>query len=218
MSEPKLVVFDCDGTLLDSQHMIFDAMHHAFESHQLPPPGRAAVRTIIGLSLEPAVAILAPDLERDQVAQVVRSYVTCFKHLRATCEDHEPLFPGAYEIITGLSKREGILIGLATGKSRRGVDFILGHHNLLDYFHVIQTADDAPSKPDPAMLRQAMSEAGTGPECTLMIGDSSYDMAMAKAADVRAIGVGWGYHSRADLQAAGADIILSEFSGLLDHL
>ncbi|MBM7407331.1 MULTISPECIES: HAD-IA family hydrolase [Sphingomonas] len=210
----RLAVFDCDGTLVDSQANICRAMELAFGSAQLPLPDRAAIRRIVGLSLVEAVARLAPDVEPALHASVAEDYK---RHFRAMRTDgglaDEPLFDGVRVAIERLLA-DGWLLGVATGKSDRGLALILEHHGFSDHFVTLQTADRHPSKPHPSMLELAMTEAGADPENTVMIGDTSFDIAMAAAAGVHPIGVAWGYHTVAELTAAGARHVLDHASAL----
>ncbi|MBU2580210.1 MAG: HAD-IA family hydrolase [Alphaproteobacteria bacterium] len=211
----KLIIFDCDGTIVDSQHAIAAAMSAAFDDHGLVQPERSDVIGVVGLSLVEAVSRLLPDGADAGLADpVAQTYKRAFADLRQRSHHHEPLFPGAAETIAALAAREDYLLGVATGKSRRGVDALFEREGLAKYFVTIQTADDHPSKPHPSMIERAMSECGTERPQTIMIGDTSYDIEMACAADVAGIGVGWGYHPRDVLQRAGARAIVSDYSGL----
>ena len=210
----KLVIFDCDGTLVDSQHIIYAAMRAAFLRHGLPEPAAAAVRSVVGLSLPIAFRQVAPPVEAPLIDALVETYKTAFGDLRGDPAYEEPLFPGAREVLEALFARDDAVLGIATGKSRRGVDRVLEMHGLEHYFTTVQTADIHPSKPHPAMIEYAMLETGTRAVDTAMIGDTSYDMVMAQAAGVAAIGVGWGYHPVADLETAGAHAIAPDFPAL----
>lgn len=212
-STPLLFVFDCDGTLADSQFIIGEAMRFAFQSMKLAVPDRAAVMRTVGLSLDDAVFALAPQ-ERDSIREdVVRAYRERYLALRLA-DAREPLFPGAVSLLHRLAEHENVVLGIATGKSRRGVLGILEQNGLGGMFSTIQTADDAPSKPHPAMLFQAMTETGASPRTTVMIGDTSHDMLMAASANVTGIGVTWGYHSKAELRRAGAAKVAHSFAEL----
>jgi phosphoglycolate phosphatase len=211
---PRLVVFDCDGTLIDSQHMIVAAMAHAFAAHGLAELPRARVLSIVGLSLDEAVLALLPQTEEPVRRAVTAAYKEAFFHLRDRPELSEPLFPGAREAIESLAAQEGVLLGIATGKSQRGLRHMLEMHDLGRFFVTLQTADDAPSKPHPMMLERAMAEAGGRPADTVLIGDTTYDILMARAAGAHALGVNWGYHSPDMLAEAGARKVLSAFSEL----
>ncbi|MGF1620453.1 MAG: HAD-IA family hydrolase [Rhodomicrobiaceae bacterium] len=210
----KLIVFDCDGTLVDSQHMIAEAMTAAFTAVGLPVPDRAAMLRQVGLSVSHSMAAITGSEDIETLFALGREYRLAFSALRLEGRIAEPLFPGAKETLTALAARDDILLGIATGKSRRGVDILLEREGFSNLFATIQTADDAPSKPHPAMIERAMSEADVEPENTLMIGDTSFDILMAKAASVPAIGVGWGYHDPAELMEAGATRVVENFSEL----
>lgn len=200
----RLAIFDCDGTLVDSQANICSAMAHCFAAHDLAPPATAAVRRIVGLSLVEAMAALLPDAPTEQHRALAEGYKTAFRAMRGNGGlADEPLFDGIADALATF-KADGWLLGIATGKSDRGLALILAHHGLSDRFVTLQTADRHPSKPDPAMIYAAMAEAGASPETSVMIGDTSFDMAMGAAAGVRSIGVAWGYHAPDELRDAGA--------------
>lgn len=208
-----LVVFDCDGTLVDSQHMIMRAMEVAFTAHDLVPPPLKAVRRVVGLSLDLAVAQLVDQVDIERlagpalVARLMEDYKGAFHDLRADGgHAQEPLFPGIGEALEALAKA-GYGLGIATGKSSRGLGKVLELHDISHYFVTVQTADNHPSKPHPAMLEAAIAEAGAVAEATVLIGDTSYDMMMAVAAGTGALGVAWGYHPPEELSATGASRI-----------
>jgi phosphoglycolate phosphatase len=208
----RLAVFDCDGTLVDSQANICRAMEAAYAGAGLPPPPRVAIRGIVGLSLVEAVAVLAPDAPPALHEQLAEDYKAAFRAMRAAGElEVEPLYDGLVAALDTLSA-DGWLLGVATGKSERGLAHVLAHHRLAGRFVTLQTADRHPSKPHPSMLHEAMAQAGTDPHMTAMIGDTSYDMEMARAAGVRAVGVTWGYHDAAQLWAAGADAVIHDYA------
>ena len=214
MSPPALILFDCDGTLVDSQQMICAAMQQAFADHDLACPPRPQVLAIVGLSLPVAVARLGEGHAGFPVDSVVECYKAAFFRMRQSDEYMEALYPGARETVENLAAQPQVQLGIATGKSQRGVRAVLGHHGLLSHFAVIKTADDAPSKPHPGMVLDAMAETGAQPQHTVLIGDTSYDMQMARAAGVRAIGVNWGYHPVDALRAAGAHAVVGSFAEL----
>jgi phosphoglycolate phosphatase len=212
----KLIVFDVDGTLVDSQHLIVAAQREAFAAHGLEPPSRERSLSVVGLSLAEAFTALVG--AQGPVEGLVEAYKDAFARLRADPAWQEPFFPGAPELIGELAARHEVALGIATGKSRRGVAHLVARHGWDRVFATIQTADEAPSKPDPTMLRQAMAEAGASPENTIMVGDSTFDMLMARAAGVRAVGVSWGYHPVAALEEAGAEAIIQSYAELRDLL
>ncbi|HVI99124.1 MAG TPA: HAD-IA family hydrolase [Sphingomonas sp.] len=203
----RLAIFDCDGTLVDSQANICRAMEEAFAAHRLDVPQRAAIRRIVGLSLVEAMRVLLPEADGGDHARLAETYKQTFFTLRANGGlADEPLFDGVAEAIDAL-EADGWLFGVATGKSDRGLAHILAAHGLSARFVTLQTADRHPSKPHPSMIEAAIAEAGAAPETSVMIGDTSYDMAMARAAGTRAVGVAWGYHAADELTAAGAHAI-----------
>lgn len=210
----KLAVFDCDGTLVDSQANICRAMEEAFLLADIPAPPRTAIRRIVGLSLVEALAALLPQADAALHRRMAADYKDAFFRLRTSgAMAEEPLFEGIATVLATLAA-DGWLLGVATGKSDRGLAHILGHHGLAERFVTLQTADRHPSKPDPAMLVAAMAEAGAEPGMTAMIGDTSFDMAMAKAAGARAVGVAWGYHDVHELVEAGADVVADRVAAL----
>ncbi|MEL6289413.1 MAG: HAD-IA family hydrolase [Pseudomonadota bacterium] len=218
MTEPVLVIFDCDGTLIDSQHVICAAMDHAFADNGLPGPGREATLEIVGLSLPEAMARLAPDADGDRVTALGASYKAAFNKFRQEFANREPMYEGARETLVALDALEGCLLGIATGKSRRGVDHFLAREAMPVRFATIQTADTARSKPDPDMLMKALSETGVSASRAVMIGDTTYDMEMGRAADVATIAVTWGYHAPRALMTSAADHMVDDFTALLTTL
>jgi phosphoglycolate phosphatase len=206
-----LVIFDVDGTLVDSQHMIVAGMTRAFAEHDLAAPSRDAVLGIVGLSLVEAVRKLLPDHLAPRAADIAVSYKAAFHVLRQENKGLEPLYPGARAALDQFAGRNDVLLGIATGKSKRGVAGILDLHDLHGRFVTIQTADDHPSKPHPSMVATALGETGVRPERAVMIGDSTYDITMARSAGVRALGVSWGYHAPVDLVAAGAHVLVERY-------
>ena len=209
-------MFDCDGTLVDSQHLIAEAMAGAFAAagEAAPEPGR--VRRVIGLSLDHAVAELLGQADGGREADAVEAIVGhCrrrFAELRRS-PHHEPLFPGAVLALDTLEDG-GFLLGVASGKLLRGLTATLSRHGLERRFVTLQTADRSPGKPHPAMLERAIAEAGVAPEHTVLVGDTTFDMEMARNAGVAAIGVSWGYHEAAELKGAGAHRVIDAFAEL----
>lgn len=217
----KLIVFDVDGTLVDSQHLIVEAQARAFAEHGMKAPNRREALSVVGLSLPEAFRRLVGDA--GPVAELADSYRRAFQKLRVDPDFEDPLFPGMAELVGHLRERRDLRLGIATGKSRRGVAHLLERYGWEDWFATIQTADDAPSKPDPTMLRQAMDEADAEPAMTVMIGDTTFDMMMARSAGAAAVGVAWGYHPPGALFGAGAVTVVENparlaelFSGPLE--
>jgi phosphoglycolate phosphatase len=210
----KLVIFDCDGTLVDSQDAICGAMNLAFGAAGLSGPSRAQVLGVVGLSLPEAFRVLAPELSEDLRRSLAEGYKTAFPRTAEVAIPRDPLFPGARAVVDALALRDDIVLGMATGKSRRGVDRLLDQEAWHAHFATIQTADTHPSKPHPSMIETAMREAGVGPERTVIVGDTTYDVEMGRNAGVTAIGVGWGYHDVPMLERAGAHAVVSDYSAL----
>jgi len=210
----KLIVFDCDGTIVDSQASIVLSMEHAFKSLRMIPPTREQTLAVVGLSLLEACSALAPEAEYGTCVELSEAYKSAFRDLDRNPSDADVLFPLAKETIAHLAARDDHLLAIATGKSRRGVERMCEREGWQSSFVTIQTSDDHPSKPHPSMLLQAMREAGVEPGDTVMIGDTTYDIDMAHAAGVSAIGVAWGYHSVAELTTAGAHRIIESFTDL----
>lgn len=215
MSKPlRLIVFDVDGTLVDSQADIVASMTTAFQGAGVPVPDRAAILSIVGLSLDVAIPQLAPGLRDETYAAMVQGYKTAYMRLRAAqgTQQSSPLYPGIRSVLDGLQAVPEYLLGVATGKSRRGLDALLAGHGMERLFLTQQVADHHPSKPHPAMLLAALAETGVDADQAVMIGDTEFDMSMARAAGMRAIGVSWGYHTADRL--AGADVLVHRTADL----
>ncbi len=213
----KLALFDCDGTLIDSQRSIISAMAAAWRDEGLEEPDPARVRRVVGLSLVEAVARLLPGEDGDRHLRLAEGYKRAFQRERLIEAHQEPLYPGVRSVLEALAGA-GVLLGVATGKSMRGLTATLARHDLADFFVTLQTADIGPGKPDPAMIRRALAESGADPAATVMIGDTVFDIDMGRRAGVGTIGVGWGYHDEAELRAAGADRIVHSGDDLLQAI
>lgn len=205
----RLVVFDCDGTLVDSQHGIIAAASAAFRAHGLAEPDPAAVRSVVGLNLDHALAVLMPEADRDLLDRLVEAYKQAFFALRSRPEHEEPLFPGMSELLDALDQPH-ILLGIATGKQMRGLRATLERHGLGDRFVTLQTPDTCRGKPHPEMVERALAETGVDRSGAVMVGDTTFDMQMAYNARVTGIGVGWGYHEPSALTAAGARQVIAD--------
>lgn len=210
----RLIVFDMDGTLIDTQALISEHMGAAFASLDLVPPTAAQVRQIIGLSLPIAVGQLAGTDDIDVIEGIVGQYRSFYNASLEHDVDREPLYPGAREALDRLKEKKGTVLGIATGKGLTGVARILGNHGIEGHFVTLQTPDHNPSKPHPGMLLSAMADTGAEPHQTVMVGDTVYDMELARAAGTRAIGVSWGYHEAADLLKAGAGTLIHDYAEL----
>ncbi|MFT5631049.1 MAG: phosphoglycolate phosphatase [Gammaproteobacteria bacterium] len=209
----RLVIFDVDGTLVDSQAEIMAAMTQAFASEALPMLDRPTVLSIVGLSLTEAFAVLCPNSELAQQTRMVQAYKDAFNDLRGAGSKAElsPMFDGALDALQMLHAQDDTLLAVATGKSKRGLDKMIERHGLEGLFISQQVADFHPSKPHPAMVLAALSETGVDAGRAVMLGDTTYDMDMGRAAGVGTIGVSWGYH---DVASLNADLVIDSFAAL----
>jgi len=214
----KLAIFDCDGTLVDSQNLIVAAMNLAFERQGFAPIPRERVLSIVGLSLPEAMAGLQPEVDAGDSVMLAQAYKDSFTEVRCDPAAREPLYERMGDLVHWLHDHDDVLLAIATGKSRRGVDRVLAMHGLEGRFVAIATADDHPSKPHPQMIVSTLAATGVAPERAVMIGDTSYDMSMARAAGVAAVGVGWGYHPPDDLVRAGARSVAQTTDDLAQDL
>ncbi|MEG3617735.1 HAD-IA family hydrolase [Magnetovibrio sp. PR-2] len=213
----SLAVFDCDGTLVDSQASIVHSMKAAFDHHGFDYPGDEAVRRVVGLPLAVAIRQLAENVDEALSEVVSETYKAAFFELRQVGSVEEPLYDGIAAVMDQLDAA-GWLMGVATGKSHRGLVSTLSHHKILDRFVTHQTADRALGKPHPEMMFKALDEAGVDPTNSVMIGDTTFDMQMAQNAKVRAIGVSWGYHETEELMDAGAAQVVHSAKDLIEAI
>ena len=190
----ELLVFDWDGTLMDSAAAIVASLQGACRDLGLPVPGEDQARYIIGLGLNDALGHILPGLDRARYSSVVERYREHFLKLDAGTA----LFPGAADTIASLHEA-GFKLAIATGKSRRGLARSLAATGLERYFHASRCADEGHSKPHPGMLLALMEQLGVPNDRTLMIGDTTHDMEMAIAAGVASVGVTCGAHERSAL-------------------
>ena len=211
----KLVLFDCDGTLVDSAAIIHACIERTFVEAGHPAPDLARTKSIIGLTLETALSRL---LEREidhSVSELAGVYRQHSATMRADPTVNEPFFDGVREIVDTLTSEDEILLGVVTGKSRRPLDILIEKHGLKSAIITSRTADECPSKPHPAMVLECCAETGVRPEQTIVVGDAIYDMQMARAAGASAIGVSWGYAGTDALFEAGAHHVVDEPQALL---
>lgn len=211
----KLVIFDCDGTLVDSQHNITAAMAWAFAEHGLASPTRAEILRCVGLSLPETFAVLAGHHAPSVQHSLAEHYRNAFIMGPLQRRPDEAIYPGIREAVAAFAARPDVVLGVATGKSRRGVARLFDAEGWHSHFATIQTADNHPSKPHPSMILTAMAETGAAPEATVMVGDTRFDIEMAKNAGVGAVAVAWGYHGVEELEAAGAHDIVHEGQRLI---
>ncbi len=184
----KLLIFDWDGTLCDSIGRIVEAMHAAAGASGYPPCSDEAVKSIIGLALPEAISVLYPQLDDVQVMAMRDRYADAYMALDAT---PSLLYPGVREALLGF-REQGYRLAVATGKARRGLDRVLKAHGWEDFFDITRAADETRGKPHPLMLEQIMSHCEVGPERSLMVGDASFDLLMARNAGMHSVAVGYG--------------------------
>lgn len=191
----ELIVFDWDGTLLDSAGAIVACIQAAAVDLGMAPPAEERARHVIGLGLSEALRHALPELGQERHMELADRY----RH-HYLARDHElPLFQGAAELVRSLAA-DGYLLAVATGKSRKGLDRAFATSGLREYFHASRCADECHSKPHPQMLEELMAELGVSPGLTLMIGDTTHDLEMARNAGVGALGVTYGAHPRDALE------------------
>lgn len=203
-----MVVFDCDGTLVDSQHAIVAATEYALSLEGLAMPSRARVLGAVGLPIETALQRHAPEADGEMLARIVENYRTEAGRLAMQDDRGQIIFPGVKSVIEWLGTKNDVVMGIITMKSRRGLNRVVDAYQIRDYFQSLKSADDGPGKPSPDMLLAAMREMGVEANHTVMVGDTSFDMIMARAAGCYAIGVGWGYQTIEELEESGAHEIV----------
>ena len=213
----RLLAFDFDGTLMDSQRDIVACMREAFTQFGLNLPEEEAVRQQVGLNLPDIMANLRPDLKREDHFTLSELYRDVYLERRLGNKLEEVLFSDIKSTLSGMQDDE-IFMAICTGKKLRGLVPALEHNQIDHFFHSLHTPDNAPGKPNPTMLQQAMEFSATPVDQTVMIGDTTYDMQMAKNAGVTAIGVAWGYHSEQQLVEAGASEVLKSPQQLKETL
>jgi phosphoglycolate phosphatase len=209
----KLVVWDVDGTLVDSRQTIMEAVRAAFAEASLPEPSYESVRQMVGLSLNDGIRTLLPDMSEAECGRIADAYRAAFGGKVNRPGYVEPLYDGAAETLERL-RAAGWKVAIATGKSRRGAETIIRMHGWADLFDSVHCSDDGPGKPHPAMVLEAMKALGVGPGSTIVVGDTAHDMRMAKAAGAYAQGVSWGFHTAGEVQEGGADHIAHDFAEL----
>jgi phosphoglycolate phosphatase len=212
----KLAIFDFDGTLVDSRKLIIESHRVVFGEFGFAPPREDESLALIGISLELVLLQLAgPDAPIMAMAQ---AYQRLLPRLRADTAFAEVPFSGAADLLAALNQRDDVRLGIATGHVSHAIAPTLERFDWQSFFCTVQTADKAPSKPHPGMVLQALREARIKPGQAIMIGDTAFDMEMARAADVRGVAVSWGYHGSLRLRGAGASRVVDDFGELRDCL
>ncbi len=211
----KLVLFDCDGTLIDSAHIIHRCMERTFLEAGFDAPHLSSTKSVIGLTLDMAIARMLQRAVDDEVQRMAVRYKHHSVTMKARDDVEEPFYDGIWDLLQALRRRDDVLIGIVTGKSRRGLDALIDKHDLHDTIIASRTADECPSKPHPAMVLECCDGTGVKPSRTVVIGDAVYDMQMARAAGAGAIGVSWGYSTVDALEATGAHHVVHEPGALM---
>ncbi len=217
MSAQKLVIFDLDGTLIDTEVLMVESVVAAFRKIGHAAPDEKTIRSISGLGLVQGFAQISSGLGQGDLEGLKNYYREIYLE-RASASMRESLFSGALAALEMLAARDDLLISVATGKSGSGTDRVLRAHNILSLFTSVHTPDTNRSKPDPDMVHSAIAIANSGLQSTLMIGDTVNDINMAVAAGVKSIGVNWGYHTSDELIKAGADVLVDDFSQMLAEI
>ena len=214
----RLIVFDCDGTLVDSQQTIITATEAAMSAHDFDAPPRRDILYAVGLPIDVALRRHAPDATDDQILNMLDVYRDTYQQLVQQNDRGQVMFDGMREQIVELGQMDDTLLGIITMKSRRGLQRVVDAYDIRDYFQVLKSADDGPGKPAPDLMLDSMSEIGVTASQALMVGDTSFDTMMAKAAGAKAIGVGWGYQTIDEMLDSGADVIAETHEELRDIL
>jgi len=209
----RLIIFDWDGTLMDSETQIVHAMNGAIDDMGLEKRTTEQCRNIIGLGLKEAIDVLYPG--RDEVFQ--EQFVECYRHHWFSIAHTSELFPGASETLR-LLKESGILLAVATGKGRAGLDKVLVNTGLEDMFSATRCSDETQSKPHPQMVSEILDELDIEPHQALMVGDTEYDLLMAINAGVNPVAVSYGVHERERLMQHQPLVCLDNISELVDWL
>ncbi len=207
-----LLIFDWDGTLIDSKAKITNAMHMAVADLGWPGLEDHEIHNIIGLGLPEALKALYPNFSSNELQRLREAYAARFMMLEAECSCD--FFPGVITTLDYLRGR-GHRLAIATGKSRKGLDRVFISLGLADYFDATRCADETASKPDPQMLNELLRQFDAEPVDAVMIGDTEYDLAMARTIGMPRIAVSYGAHHISRLHAYQPALCLDEFSGLL---
>lgn len=210
-----LLIFDWDGTLVDSIERIVESISAAAVRCELPMLEERAIRGIIGLGLPEAIAVLYPHINEAKTAEAFRRAYA--DHYLALETEPSPLYPGVAAALQRF-RDQGHLLAVATGKGRRGLDRVLAGQGWTDYFDVTRCADETASKPDPLMLEEILAHCGVAPERALMIGDSVFDLEMARRAGIDSVAVTYGAQPVEALLACSPCLAIHRFSELADWL
>ena len=212
----KLVIFDFDGTLVDSRKLIIESNRVVFGQFGFATPSEDESFSLVGMSLELVLRrLVGPDAP---IERMVATYQRVLPLLRADAAYAEVPFDGAADLLASLAEHKDVRLGIATGHVSHTIAPALERFGWQSHFCTVQTADKAPSKPHPGMVLQALSEANVTAEDAILIGDTAFDIEMARAAGVRGVAVSWGYHRADRLHSAGASRVVNDMSELRDCL
>ncbi len=209
----KAVVFDWDGTLMDSTNHIVRAITNTCQDMGMPKPSHSQASWVIGMSLQSALYKLVPDLNADNVEEFIKLY----QYHSSKTQLQVELFPGQVDLLKQLHAKN-IMLAVATGKTRPGLDVFLQRLGLVDIFQVTKTVTEANGKPDPDMLQQIMLELDLAPESIIMVGDTTHDIFMAHAAGIDSMAVAYGAHSKEELLSAKPTILLDSVGAMQNWL
>jgi phosphoglycolate phosphatase len=209
-----LLIFDWDGTLIDSSEKIITSMHRAADSTNLPALSDEKIKSIIGLGLPEAIHVLFPDVDAPS-RELFREHYA--KHYLEADVIPCQFFPQVMDTLQNL-KEQGHIIAVATGKARRGLDRIMSNMQLMDFFHASRCSDETKSKPHPQMLYELLEQFSTHPRDALMVGDTAFDMEMAQRANIPRIGVSYGVHDVDVLKKYQPIAVIDRFAELRNHV
>ncbi|MEM7070702.1 MAG: HAD-IA family hydrolase [Pseudomonadota bacterium] len=212
-----LIIFDFDGTLVNSLYAITDTLKKTFELEKLNPPNPQAIRQIIGLSIPQAILKLKPNCDAKLLDKLCAHYHRLIVQPNSQFLNDPPLYDGIKELLDYLYK-QGYCLAIATGMGRKKLDQELDRLAITLYFTITRCADDGPSKPDPQNLLDIIKFCNALPQNTMMIGDSSFDMEMAIRANIKALGVSWGYHNRQMLYQSGAISVVDQACDIVSFI
>ena len=214
----KLILFDYDGTIVDSAKMIVKGAIEAFRMCGLPDPDSNKVRENIGKPLATALDAYAPKGYKVNPEMISNAYRKWYAEQGRLGLQDEPLYPGMFELIHDLKNNKEFNIGVATNKSRIALNNGLKKHNLNEVFDITLTMEEAKPKPDPDMAIQAMKKLNIEKKSTVIVGDTINDIGLGVNAGINSIGVAWGYNSIEMLQKQGADFIVKDSKELFDTI
>ena len=217
MNALKLAILDCDGTLVDSQRSIVSAMTGAFGDNGLQPPEKSEILKVVGLPLIECIQTLLPNADMARCRAIEEAYRERFRKERERGVYEPPLYAGTRDFLETLHAR-GVMLAIATGKSRRGLTHTIAVHELGPLLVDSRTADDGPGKPNPDIVLDLLETWQVPAANACMIGDTTFDVETGVNAGIQSFGVQWGYHTHDALRAAGASAVVATWDELLAEL